>query len=50
VADAPASLPPPLTTRDVLRFGTMNGAKALRLEGKTGSLSTPERKCIGEPE
>ena len=34
----PASLPPPLTTRDVLRFGTMNGAKALRLEDKVGSL------------
>jgi hypothetical protein len=36
--------PPPtgaialLTTRDVLRFGTINGAKALRLDGKTGSL------------
>src|SRR5262249_7916342 len=30
---------PPLTTRDVLRFGTINGAKALRLDGKTGSLT-----------
>src|ERR1700751_6387652 len=27
----------PLTTRDVLRFGTMNGAQALRLDSKTGS-------------
>jgi 5-methylthioadenosine/S-adenosylhomocysteine deaminase len=32
------SLPPLLTTRDVLRYGTMNGAKALRLDGKVGSL------------
>ena len=32
------SLPPLLTTRDVLRYATMNGAKALRLDGKTGSL------------
>jgi 5-methylthioadenosine/S-adenosylhomocysteine deaminase len=39
-----ASLPPPLTTRDVLRFGTMNGAKALRLDGKTGSL-TPGKEA-----
>jgi 5-methylthioadenosine/S-adenosylhomocysteine deaminase len=34
-----AGIPPLLTTRDVLRFATMNGAKALRLEGKTGSLA-----------
>src|SRR5215831_17091887 len=27
-----------LTTRDVLRFGTMNGAKARRLDSKVGSL------------
>jgi 5-methylthioadenosine/S-adenosylhomocysteine deaminase len=40
----PKSLPPPLTTRDVLRFGTMNGAKALRLDGKTGSL-TPGKEA-----
>jgi len=32
------TLPQLLTTRDVLRFATMNGAKALRLDGKVGSL------------
>ena len=32
-------MPNPLTTRDVLRFATINGAKALRLDGKTGSLT-----------
>jgi 5-methylthioadenosine/S-adenosylhomocysteine deaminase len=31
--------PPLLTTRDVLRYATVNGAKALRLDGKVGSLS-----------
>ena len=40
----PAGTPAPLTTRDVLRFGTMNGAKALRLDGKTGSL-TPGKEA-----
>jgi 5-methylthioadenosine/S-adenosylhomocysteine deaminase len=34
----PAGIPAPLTTNDVLRYATMNGAKALRLDGKTGSL------------
>ena len=34
----PADIPAPLTTRDVLRYATMNGAKALRLDGKVGSL------------
>ena len=34
-----ASIPPLLTTRDVLRYATMNGAKALRLDGKVGSLT-----------
>jgi len=30
--------PPLLNTRDVLRYATMNGAKALRLDNKVGSL------------
>lgn len=30
--------PPLLNVRDVLRYATMNGAKALRLDGKVGSL------------
>jgi 5-methylthioadenosine/S-adenosylhomocysteine deaminase len=33
-----------LTTRDVLRYATVNGAKALRLDGKTGSL-TPGKEA-----
>ena len=33
-----------LTTRDVLRYGTINGAKALRLDNKTGSL-TPDKEA-----
>jgi len=33
-----------LTTRDVLRFATMNGAKALRLDKKVGSL-TPGKEA-----
>jgi cytosine/adenosine deaminase-related metal-dependent hydrolase len=33
-----------LTTRDVLRYATLNGAKALRLDGKTGSL-TPGKEA-----
>jgi len=40
----PTNLPPPLTTRDVLRYATMNGAKALRLDGKVGSL-TPGKEA-----
>lgn len=38
------SVPPPLTTRDVLRYATINGAKGLRLDGKTGSL-TPGKEA-----
>jgi cytosine/adenosine deaminase-related metal-dependent hydrolase len=40
----PAGIPAPLTTRDVLRYGTMNGAKALRLDDKVGSL-TPGKEA-----
>ncbi|HEY1436423.1 MAG TPA: amidohydrolase family protein [Casimicrobiaceae bacterium] len=40
----PVSLPAPLTTRDVLRYATMNGAKALRLDGTVGSL-TPGKEA-----
>jgi 5-methylthioadenosine/S-adenosylhomocysteine deaminase len=40
----PAGLPAPLTTRDVLRYATMNGAKALRLDSKVGSL-TPGKEA-----
>jgi 5-methylthioadenosine/S-adenosylhomocysteine deaminase len=40
----PAGIPAPLTTRDVLRYGTMSGAKALRLDQKVGSL-TPGKEA-----
>ena len=32
-------IPAPLTTRDVLRFATINGAKGLGLDGKVGTLT-----------
>jgi cytosine/adenosine deaminase-related metal-dependent hydrolase len=38
------SLPPLLTTRDVLRYATINGAKGLRLASKVGSL-TPGKEA-----
>jgi cytosine/adenosine deaminase-related metal-dependent hydrolase len=40
----PAGVPAPLTTRDVLRYATINGAKHLRLDKKTGSL-TPGKEA-----
>jgi hypothetical protein len=40
----PADIPAPLTTRDVLRFATINGAKHLRLDKKTGTL-TPGKEA-----
>jgi cytosine/adenosine deaminase-related metal-dependent hydrolase len=43
-APFPAGTPNLLTTRDVLRYATMNGAKALRLDGKVGSL-TPGKEA-----
>ena len=40
----PPSVPDPVTTRDVLRYATVNGAKGLRLDRKTGSL-TPGKEA-----
>ena len=39
-----AGTPPLLTTRDVLRYATINGAKALRLDNKVGTL-TPGKEA-----
>ncbi len=36
----PAGIPAPLTTRDVLRYATVNGAKALQLDGKYGKVGS----------
>jgi len=40
------TLPPLLNVRDVLRFATINGAKHLRLDGKTGSLKVGKEADI----
>jgi len=40
----PAGIPDPLTARDVLRYATINGAKALRLDNKVGTL-TPGKEA-----
>jgi len=40
----PSDMPDLLTTRDVLRHATVNGAKHLRLDGKVGSL-TPGKEA-----
>ncbi len=42
----PADIPPLLNARDVLRFATINGAKHLRLDGKTGSLTSGKEADI----
>src|SRR5262249_18978445 len=42
----PAGLPPLLNARDVLRFATINGAKHLRLDSKTGSLKVNKEADI----
>jgi cytosine/adenosine deaminase-related metal-dependent hydrolase len=40
----PAGVPAPLSTRDVLRYATINGARHLRLDSKTGTL-TPGKEA-----
>jgi 5-methylthioadenosine/S-adenosylhomocysteine deaminase len=42
----PAGQPPLLNARDVLRFATINGAKHLRLDKKTGSLKVGKEADI----
>ncbi len=42
----PAGLPPLLNARDVLRFATLNGARHLRLDSKTGSLKVGKEADI----
>jgi hypothetical protein len=42
----PAGIPAPLTTQDVLRYATINGAKHLRLDSKTGSLKVGKEADI----
>ena len=42
----PADIPPLLNARDVLRFATINGAKHLRLDSKTGSLKVGKEADI----
>jgi len=42
----PEDLPPLLNARDVLRFATINGAKHLRLDNKTGSLKVGKEADI----
>jgi len=44
LAPFPAGTPDLLTTRDVLRYATINGAKALRLDHKVGTL-TPGKEA-----
>ncbi len=42
----PANTPPLLNARDVLRYATINGAKHLRLDSKTGSLKVGKEADI----
>ena len=42
----PANTPPLLNARDVLRYATINGAKHLRLDNKTGSLKVGKEADI----
>jgi predicted amidohydrolase YtcJ len=42
----PADQPPLLNARDVLRFATINGARHLRLDSKTGSLKVGKEADI----